>query len=63
MDLLAPNFSKKSFEKLGASKSTLAPILKSITSLPDSMVGYISKSGREAGGEAPDFSKIQVELK
>ena len=63
MDLLAPNFSKKSFEKLGASKSTLAPILKSLTSLPDSMAGYISKSGREAGGEALPFSKFKSELK
>ena len=63
MDLLAPNFSKNSFEKLGASKSTLAPILKSLTSLPDIMIWHISKSGREVGGEAPYFSKIQVELK
>ncbi len=30
MDLLAPNFSNDFFEKLGASKSTLAPILKSL---------------------------------
>ncbi len=41
----------------------IAPIFKSLTSLPDNMAGYISKSGREAGGEAPYFSKIQVELK
>ena len=63
MDLLAPDFQKKSFEKLGARKSTLAPILKYLASLPDIMVWYISKSGREVGGEAPYFSKIQVELK
>ena len=41
----------------------IAPILKSLASLPDNMAGYIYKSGREAGGEAPYFSKIQVELK
>ena len=60
MDLLAPNFSKKSFEKLGASKSILAPILKSLTSLPDNMTGYISKSSREAGGEAFFFFKLKM---
>ena len=41
----------------------IAPILKSLASLPDNMAGYIYKSVREAGGEAPYFSKIQVELK
>ena len=36
---------------------------ENVNSLPDNMAGYISKSGREAGGEAPYFSKIQVDLK
>ena len=63
MDLLAPNFSNDFFEKLGASKSTLAPILKCLTSLPDSVTGYIYKSGREVGGEAFFFSKFKSELK
>ena len=63
VDLLASNFYNDFSWKLGASKSTLAPILKSLTSLPDSMAGYISKSGREAGGEALPFSKFKSELK
>ena len=63
MDLLAPVFQKKSFEKLGARKSTLASILKYLTSLPDSVAGYISKSGREVGGGAITVLKIKVELK
>ena len=63
MDLLVPDIQKKSFEKLGARKSTLAPILNYLTSLPDSVAGYISKSGREAGGAAITVLKIKVELK
>ena len=56
-------FKKKSFEKLGAKKSTLAPFLKYLTSLPDSMVRHVFKSGREVGGGAITILKIKVELK
>ena len=42
MDSLAPDFQKKSFRKLGAKKSTLAPILKYLTSLPDNVAEYVS---------------------
>ena len=63
MDLLAPDFQKKSFRKLGAKKSTLSPILKYLTSLPDNVVRYVSKSGREVGGGAITILKIKFELK
>ena len=42
MDLFAPRFQKISFRKLGAKKSTLAPILKYLTSLPDNVAEYVS---------------------
>ena len=45
VDLLAPNFQKKSFEKLREKKSTFAPFLKNLTPLPDNKKGYVSKSG------------------
>ena len=61
--MLAPDFQKKPFGKSGERKSTFTPFLKNLTSLPDSMAGYISKSGREAGGEALPFSKFKSELK
>ena len=63
MDLLAPHFQKISFRKLGAKKSTLAPILKYLTSLPDNLVRCVSKSGREVGGGAISILKIKVEPK
>ena len=45
MDLLAPNFSNEFFEKLGASKSTLAPILKSLRYVI-SLISPLSKKSR-----------------
>ena len=63
MDLLAPDFQKKLFGKSGASKSTLAPFLKYLTSLPDNEARYASKSGREVGGGAITILKIKDELK
>ena len=44
-------------------KSTFKPFLKYLTSLPDSMAKYISKSGREAGGGTITILRIKVELK
>ena len=42
VDLLAPNFSNDFFEKLGASRSTLAPILKSLRNII-SLISPLSK--------------------
>ena len=63
MGLLAPDFQKKLFGKLGAKKSTFAPILKYLTSLPDNVAEYVSSSGREVGGGAITILKIKDELK
>ncbi len=63
MDLLAPNFQKKSFEKLGANKSTFAPFFKNLTPLPDNKIRYVSKSGWGVGGGAIIILKIRGELK
>ena len=45
-------------KKLGANKSTFAPSLNYLTSLPDNVVIYASKSGREVGGGAIAILKI-----
>ena len=63
MDLLAPDFQKKPFGKSGDRKSTFAPFLKNLTSLPDNLVRCISKSGREVGGGAISILKLKVEPK
>ena len=42
LDILAPDFHKKPFGKLGAKKSTFTPFLKYLTSLPDNEARYAS---------------------